>query len=323
MVRTKRSSKEVISGALATETSGNVPPSNDDESGELSDVANGNKTDVEGLLAVSDKSLRDVKRSNATLTSQLTSLRSKVKTLENERAASKSTWKAEVANLNLTITTFKQIAKSAERSKQDLLKAKDVKFKETHTLYQKNLKANSKLVDQVAALNRRVSLQIINVSTLNGDLMAKMREVDGLKKEIKSLSLKLGVFAKKSNVNDEKRMEHALQLKRLVKETEELKVRKIEQAKVLKEQTNQMDHKRKLETIEFTATTRQQGKESELNRKQKAKQGKMQVGADQMGVLHGELRKQVASNGGTVPNPGTTPLPMVSVLQSCMSRNKH
>jgi hypothetical protein len=61
-----------------------------------------------------------------------------------------------------------------------------------------------------------------------------------------------------------------LQLKRLALETEELKVRKVQELKVLKESTNMRDHKRKVETIEFTANTRQKGKESELLRKQQA-----------------------------------------------------
>jgi hypothetical protein len=34
-----------------------------------------------------------------------------------------------------------------------------------------------------------------------------------------------------------------------------------------------------------------------------------------MGVLHRELQKQATANGGCVPNPGTTLIPLVSKLQ--------
>jgi hypothetical protein len=81
---------------------------------------------------------------------------------------------------------------------------------------------------------------------------------------------------------------------------------------VLKEKTNCLDHQRKLQTIEFTAKTRQEGKENDMKRRQSAKQTKFQGGSDQMGLLHGELKKQAAGNGGCVPNPGTTPIPLVS-----------
>jgi hypothetical protein len=107
-------------------------------------------------------------------------------------------------------------------------------------------------------------------------------------------------------------MEHALQLKKLAKETEELKVEKFKEMKVLKEKTNCLDHQRKLQTIEFTAKRRQEGKENDMKRRQSAKQTKFQGGSDQMGLLHGKLKKQAAGNGGCIPNPGTTPIPLVS-----------
>jgi hypothetical protein len=50
-------------------------------------------------------------------------------------------------------------------------------------------------------------------------------------------------------------------------------VRKVEQGKVLKEKTNVLDHKKKLEAIEFVATTKQQGKDSNLKRKRDALNG--------------------------------------------------
>ena len=124
--------------------------------------------------------------------------------------------------------------------------------------------------------------------------------------------MRVTILGRKSLEIDKKKMQHALQMKMLAKETKEIKVKKFKQFNVLRNKTNKMDHKRKPATIEFVATTRQKGKEEDVCQKEKAKQGKLQIGAEQMGVLHGQLHKQVASNGGTVPNLGTTPLPMVS-----------
>jgi hypothetical protein len=110
-------------------------------------------------------------------------------------------------------------------------------------------------------------------------------------------------------------MEHALQLKKIEMETESIKMQKYQQTKVLKEQTNVLEHKRKLKTIAFTARARQSGKAKESKRKLDAKMKKFQGGTDDMGVLHGELRKQNIVNGGCVPNPGTTSLTEVSFFQ--------
>jgi len=142
--------------------------------------------------------------------------------------------------------------------------------------------------------------------------MVSYRKVCSLKKENKALYSKITAMGKKSMEVDKKKMEHVLQMKMLAKETEEIKVWKFENTKILCDKMNEMEHKHKLETIEFVATTR--GKEEDVIRKERVKQGKLKIGSKQMGVLHGELRKQVAANGGTVPNPGTTPLPMVSLF---------
>jgi hypothetical protein len=75
-------------------------------------------------------------------------------------------------------------------------------------------------------------------------------------------------------------------VKKIAKETEELKVEKFKQMKVLKKKNNVQDHKQKLQT----------GKENDLKRCQSAKQTKFQGGLDQMGVLHGKLQKQVVAN---------------------------
>jgi hypothetical protein len=72
------------------------------------------------------------------------------------------------------------------------------------------------------------------------------------------------------------------------------------------------DHDRKLKTIEFTASTHQRGKAKEQKRKEDAKLKRFQGRSEEMGVLHGELRKQNAENGGCIPNPGMTPMSEVS-----------
>jgi hypothetical protein len=71
-------------------------------------------------------------------------------------------------------------------------------------------------------------------------------------------------------------MEHAIQLKRITLETEVLKVQNMEQTKVLKDQTNKQDHKRKLHAISFTAKTRKKGKDKDAKWKHIAKQKKFQ-----------------------------------------------
>jgi hypothetical protein len=112
----------------------------------------------------------------------------------------------------------------------------------------------------------------------------------------------------------ERKMEHALQLKKIEMETGSIKMRKYQQTKVLKERTNVLDHERKLKTIEFTAKTRQSSKAKEVKRKQDAKLKKFQGGIDDIGALHGEMCKQNIVNGGCVPSPGTTSLTEVSFL---------
>jgi hypothetical protein len=97
-----------------------------------------------------------------------------------------------------------------------------------------------------------------------------------------------------------------------------LKVKNVEQTKVLKEKTNQQHHKRKLQTISFLAKSRQKGKDNDEKRNKIAKKKKFQGGSDQMGLLLGEILKQTETNGGCVPNPGTTPIPLVRVSFCCM-----
>ena len=112
--------------------------------------------------------------------------------------------------------------------KTDLLKLKDVNYKDTFVLYQNNLKANTKLLDQVQGLHKRVNLQTTCISNLNGDIMAKIREVDDLKKENKGLSTRVTILGRKLLEINKKKMQHALQMKMLAKESKEIKVKKFE-----------------------------------------------------------------------------------------------
>jgi hypothetical protein len=103
------------------------------------------------------------------------------------KTSCKLTANQEVARINLIISSFKESVKYTKKSKQDLLKSKDVK--------QKNLKANTKMLDQIQALYKKLNVQeVISISNLNGDLMAKIWECDMLKKENKVLNLKVALF---------------------------------------------------------------------------------------------------------------------------------
>jgi hypothetical protein len=163
-----------------------------------------------------------------------------------------------LARLRITLSTCKENLKLNDKSKQTLLKLKDVKYKETNTMYQKNLKVTTKLMDQIQGLHKKMNAQVISISNLNGDLLAKIWEVDMLKKENKILNLKVAMLERKLLVVDKCKMSHVLQLKQIRLETEVLRVKKLEQSKVLKK--NVLDHKRKLQTIEFVASTRRKGK---------------------------------------------------------------
>jgi hypothetical protein len=215
--------------------------------------------------------------------------------------------------MNLTITHLKTLTKAQEKSKLDSLKAKDVRFKEVTSQLQKNMKECKKLITIIDNLRKKVSAQGISISNLNGDIVSKIRECDIYKKENKTLTSQMTALNRKCvDVNECKIIEHALQLKMIKMETESIKMHKYQQTKVLKEQMNMLDHKRKLKMIEFTMKTRQTSKTKEVKRKQDTKLKKFQGGTDDMGVLHGELHQQNTMNWGCVPNPGTTSLTEVS-----------
>jgi hypothetical protein len=86
--------------------------------------------------------------------------------------------------------------------------------------------------------------------------MAKIWENNVLKKENKTLKANLGTLERKLLAYNKQKVLHALQLKQIALEMEALKVRKVKQGKLLKEKTNVLDHKRKLEAIKFIATTK-------------------------------------------------------------------
>ncbi len=120
--------------------------------------------------------------------------------------------------------------------------------------------------------------------------MSKLRECDMYRKENKSLSTQVASLTRKCTEVDERKMEHALQLEKIKMETENIKLRKYQQTKVLKEQTKVLEHERKFKTIAFTARTRQSGKAKETKRKLDDNLKTFQGGTDDTVFLHGELR---------------------------------
>jgi hypothetical protein len=156
-----------------------------------------------------------LKGKNATLTFDLVRECLKTKSLEKDHVPFRTTCKVTVnqvvTSLNITISTLKEVAKSNEKLKQTLFKLTDVKYKDTFTLYQKNLKVNMKLPEQIQDVHKKLNVHVITISNLNHDIMGKIRECDGLKKENKVLTSKVTSLQRKSLEVDEWKMEHALQ----------------------------------------------------------------------------------------------------------------
>jgi hypothetical protein len=69
-----------------------------------------------------------------------------------------------------------------------------------------------KQATMIASMQKMHNSQVITISTLNGDIMAKIRECDMFKKENKLLTSQVMALQRKSVVIDECKMEHALQL---------------------------------------------------------------------------------------------------------------
>jgi hypothetical protein len=264
-----------------------------------------------------NKSLTELQELHAKLSFDFNIERLKTTSLEKDRnifrSSCRKTANQGVSRLNLEIANLKDSLKTQQKSKQSLLQAKDMKYKDTLVHYRQNLRDNKKQLATIESLNKTHNKHVGTISELNGDIMAKIRECDIFKKENKTLASQVKAFERKSNSFDERKMEHELELKKIALKTEEMKVQSIEKTTVLKEKTHQQDHKRKLHGISFLAKARQRGKDNDEKRKNLAKQKKFQGGSDQMGLLLGEIRKQTDVNGGCVPNPGTTPIPLVRV----------
>jgi hypothetical protein len=173
------------------------------------------------------------------------------------RLSCKNTAKQSVDALNLAITHLKTLAKAQEKSKKECLKATDLKIKESNMILQKNLKGCKKLTTTIDSLHKNIGVQASTISNLNWDIMSKIRECDMLKKENKTLSSEVTTLGRKCLDVDERKMQHALELKRISVQVESVKMRKYEQTEVMKEQMNTCDHERKIKTIEFTASTHQ------------------------------------------------------------------
>jgi predicted amino acid racemase len=131
-----------------------------------------NKIVLQSLLAKKEKLFEVLEGKNVTLTFDLVREQLKNNSLEKDCIVFRSTCKVAanqvVTGLNITISTLKEVAKSNEKLTQTLLKSKDVKYKVTFTLYQKNLKTNTKLLDQIQDLHKKLNVHVIMISNLNG-----------------------------------------------------------------------------------------------------------------------------------------------------------
>jgi hypothetical protein len=302
MVTSKRSVATAKAGATTTESSVSAPPVNDDGSGNLPDPDVQSKIDLQSLLAQKEKTIEVLTAQNTKLTFDLVNERIKTKKFTKDqgtfRTACRATANQAVTRLKLEMTGLKANMKDQEESKKFLLKAKDIKYKESVTVQKNTLKTSQKLTSTIATMQKTHSLQVTSISTLSGDLMAKIRECDLIKKENKALASQNA----------------ALERRAVACETEALKAKKVDKVNVFKDQSNHQAHNRKLEAIQVTAQCRKKNKDDDVNRRQKAKEKKFQGGSDQMGLLLGEIRKQNEVHGGCVPNPGTTPVTGVSFV---------
>ena len=297
---------------MVTESSVCAPPIDDDGSDPNVLI----QEDLQSLLDKKQKIFYDLQKKHEKTLVDLKIEHQKTQQLEKDRCAFRSTCKSKAKHttdaMTLAITHHKALAKSQEKSNTESLKSKDSKIKDLNGQLVLNMKTCKKLMVTVEDHRRTVCRLSNTISTLKGDIMSKIRQSDIYKKENKSLSSQVTSLTRRNVEVNERKMEHALQLKKIELETESIKMQKYQQTKVLKERTNVLEHERKLKTIAFTARTRQSGKAKETKRKLDAKLKKFQGGTDDMGVLHGELRKQNTVNGGCVPNPGTTSLTEVS-----------
>jgi hypothetical protein len=322
MVTSNRPVSTAKAVSSTTENSVSAPPVNDDAGAKQADPDVQNKSDLQSLLCQRNKSLTELQVLYDKSMFDLSIEQHKTKQLEKDRNVFRSgcrkTANQGITGLKHDIGNLKESMKAQEKIKQSLLQARDLKYKELLVLYRANLKDNKQQVGTIADLHKTHDKDVKSMSNLKGDIMSKIRQCEIFKKDNKSLKTQVSTLERKSSANDERKMEHELELKNLTLKTEALKVKNVQQTNFLKDKTNQHDHTRKIQAISFLAKARQRGKDIDEQRKNKAKQKKFQGGADQMGVLMGEIRKQTNVNGGCVPNPGTTPIPVVSFLFRCI-----
>jgi hypothetical protein len=124
----------------------------------------------------------------------------------------------DLARLKLSLSMCKENLKLNKKSKQTMLKLKDVKCKETNSLYQKNMTMNIKLCDQIEVLHKKFNTQGNSVSTLNGDLISdgkdsgERRTQEG-EQDVEVQAWNIGEEIGKLLAYDKQKMLHALQLK--------------------------------------------------------------------------------------------------------------
>jgi hypothetical protein len=142
--------------AATTENSVTAPSVNDDATAKQADPDVQNKIDLLSLLCQKEKSLKELWNLHSMLSFDLNFERLKTKSLEkdqtNFRASCKTSANQVLCRLNLEIGNLKDAMKTQEQTKQNLLKSKDIKCKETLVLYCNNMRSNMKLVSTVAGL---------------------------------------------------------------------------------------------------------------------------------------------------------------------------
>jgi hypothetical protein len=140
MAPCKKAVKKVNTKAASTDITESVLPLNNDGSGNPPKPDMRSEINLQMILVEKENCLEIRQGQHAMLTFELNVKCSKNKALERDHASFKATScdtfaNQEAVSLNLTIATLKANAKTTEKSKQDMLKSKDVKYKDTFTLY--------------------------------------------------------------------------------------------------------------------------------------------------------------------------------------------
>ena len=125
--------------SATTENIVSAPPVNDDAGAKQADPDVRNNSELQHLLCETNKSLKDLQAQYSKTTLQLSIERLKTTSLEKDRTifrtSCRTTANQVVKRLTQEISDLKSSIKSQEQSKQNLLKAKDIKFKDTLALY--------------------------------------------------------------------------------------------------------------------------------------------------------------------------------------------